>query len=294
MSNGESHTHQIRRIAANALDRIALIQAILTSYYKGYKNRELFERVETYCMFIGYPRSGHSLIGSLLDAHPCAIIAHELDALKFVEAGFGKRQLYQLLLGNSQRFARRGREWSGYAYEVPHQWQGRFDKLRVIGDKKGGRSTLWLAENPALLSRLQKTVATGVKFIHVIRNPYDNIATMHQRALENNQNPILRSTIEDYFFRCEANANLKKRLENNAVIDVRHESLIEDPKALLRELCGFLGLGYEEDYLEDCASIVLRSPHKSRYEVEWNAEALAAVRAGIRRFDFLKGYSYED
>ena len=41
-------------------------------------------------MFIGYPRSGHSLIGSLLDVHPNAIVAHELDALKFVGAGFGK------------------------------------------------------------------------------------------------------------------------------------------------------------------------------------------------------------
>jgi hypothetical protein len=40
-------------------------------------------------MFIGYLRSGHSLIASLLDAHPNAIATHELDALKFVGARFG-------------------------------------------------------------------------------------------------------------------------------------------------------------------------------------------------------------
>ena len=83
-------------------------------------------------------------------------------------------------------------------------------------------------------------------------------------------------------------------LGNDAVIDVRHESLMEDPKSVLRELCGFLGLGYEDDYLEDCASIVFKSPHKSRYEVEWDDEMLDVVRAGICRFDFLEGYSYED
>ena len=69
---------------------------------------------------------------------------------------------------------------------------------------------------------------------------------------------------------------------------------MEDPKSVLCELCGFLGLGYEDDYLEDCASIVFKSPHKSRYEVEWDDETLDAVGAGIRRVSFLEGYSYED
>ena len=46
-----------------------------------------FEKLQAYCMFIGYPRSGHSLVGSLLDAHPNIIIAHELNALQFVVAG---------------------------------------------------------------------------------------------------------------------------------------------------------------------------------------------------------------
>jgi hypothetical protein len=286
--------NHMRGSVVKALDRLMLAQAHLTSYYRGRKNRKPFDGVRKYCMFIGYPRSGHSLIGSLLDAHPNAIVAHELDALKFIEAGFDKDQLYQLLLDNSRRFTRKGREWTGYNYEVPGQWQGRFDKLLVIGDKKGGRSTLRLAANPELLHQLRKTVATNVKFVHTIRNPYDNIATMHKRALEHDRNQALSATVEDYFSRCEMNANLKERLENCTVFDVRHESFVEDPKFLLRKLCGFLDLGYDEDYLEDCASIVFTSSHKSRYDIEWDAETLAAVRAGILRFDFLTGYSYEE
>lgn len=122
-------------------------------------------------MFIGYPRSGHSLVGSLLDAHQHAIVAQELDALRFVEAGFGRYQLYQLLLDNFRRFAWRGREWTGYACEVSNQWQGRFDELHVIGYKKCGRSTLRLAEDPGLLHRLQKTVATGIKLSTLLGIP---------------------------------------------------------------------------------------------------------------------------
>jgi hypothetical protein len=30
---------------------------------------------------------------------------------------------------------------------------------------------------------LQKIVAIEIKFIHTIRNPYDNVVTMHKRAL---------------------------------------------------------------------------------------------------------------
>lgn len=286
--------NQMRRSAVRALDRLMMTQSYLASFYRGRENRELFDGIGTYCMFIGYPRSGHSLIGSLLDAHPSAIIAHELDALKFIEAGFNKNQLYQLLLDNSRRFARKSRQWTGYTYEVPGQWQGRFDKLRVIGDKKGGRSTLRLAENPELLHRLRKTVATDIRFIHTIRNPYDNIATMHKRALEHARNQALNTTIEDYFSRCQMNANLKERLENGVVLDVRHESLVEDPTSLLHDLCAFLRLGCEKDYLEGCASIVFSLPHKSRYDIEWDPETLATVRAGIRRFSFLEGYSYEE
>ena len=286
--------NQMRESIVKALDRLMLAQAYLVSSYRGRKNRKLFDGVETYCMFIGYPRSGHSLIGSLLDAHPNVIVAHELDALKYVDAGLGKYRLYQLLLDNSRRFAQRGREWTGYTYGVPGQWQGRFDKLRVIGDKKGGRSTLQLAENPELLHRLRKTVATDIRFIHTIRNPYDNIATMHKRTLEHNHNQALSATVEDYFSRCEMNANLKERLEKGVVLDVRHESFVEDPKSMLRELCSFVGLGYDKDYLEGCASIVFSSSHKSRYDIEWDTAALAAVRTGISRYGFLKGYSYEE
>ena len=52
----------------------------------------------------------------------------------------------------------------------------------MIGDKKGGKSTLRLGERPELLDRLAATVAVPVKIIQVVRNPYDNIATMHRRA----------------------------------------------------------------------------------------------------------------
>src|SRR2546430_1706106 len=103
--------------------------------YHGFLDRSLFDRVETCCLFIGYPRSGHSLIGSLIDAHPEVVLAHELDLLRYVYARFGRLALCHLALENSRAFTRRGRAATLYSYSVPGQWQGRFERIRVLGDK---------------------------------------------------------------------------------------------------------------------------------------------------------------
>lgn len=58
---------------------------------------------------------------------------------------------------------------------------------QVIGDKKGGRTTRLLASNNNLLGNMSKTVNLPIKIIHVVRNPFDNIATMVLRKLKINR-----------------------------------------------------------------------------------------------------------
>ena len=258
---------------------------------EGYEDGRTFEDVETFCMFIGYPRSGHSLVGSLLDAHPNAAIAHELNALECVEKGLDREHIFQLVLENSRRVAKSGRRWEGYGYKVPNQWQGRFERLQVIGDKKGGASTRKLSSTPGILRRLLDIIDAEIKFIHVVRNPYDNISTMFEHR---HHNQSLRSVIEDYLFLCATNSKIRERIGGDQVFDLRHEALVEAPEVLLGYLCNFLGLEPVKDYLEDCASLVFDSPRKTRYEVQWSAGTIAAVQKGIDHHEFLRGYSYED
>jgi hypothetical protein len=285
-----------KEVARKAHKGLDLSKDYLRSLYKTYKDGGPFGNVETYCMFVGYPKSGHSLIGALLDAHPEAIIAHELDALSYLRTGLGKKQLFYLLLENSREHARAGRGWSGYSYEVPNQWQGRFENLRVIGDKKAGISSYRLASKPALLDRLRETVGVPVKLVHVIRNPYDNISTMLRDGVDNRNmqgRQGLRNCIEGYFSKCVAVRDLKDRTGAD-VFDVRHESFVEDPVRHLGDLCDFLGLKGLDDYLNDCASIIFESPNKSRHKVEWDPESIEIVKSRMGEFDFLRGYSYED
>ena len=275
-----------------------LAASYLRSSIGGRRDRDLFESVETYCMFVGYPKSGHSLFGSLLDAHPDAIIAHEQDALRYLGAGFGRAQLFHLLLENSRRYAGAGRNWNVYSYTVPGQWQGRFRKLRVIGDKKGALSTLRLDRDPGLQARIRKTAGVPVKYVHVVRNPYDNISTMLRDGVfgwrTNGRGHDLARSIEDYFSLCEAMRRFEERTDPGDVFEIRHEEIVEDPERALRGLCDFLGLDTPEDYLRDCAGTVFRAPSRSRNKVEWSAEEVELVRRRAEEFRFLRGYSYED
>ena len=252
------------------------------------EREESFQDLGTYCMFIGYPRSGHSLIGALLDAHPNMIIAHELNVLKRIREGLNERQIYQLLLENSHTRAKAGRGASGYSYEVPNQWQGKFQKLKVIGDKQGGGSSRRLGNRPGSLQSLRNTFTRQIKFIHVTRNPYDNIATIADR-----KNYSLEESATHYFSLCENIQKIKAQMATRDLFDLQHESFIANPQVILRGLCQFLGVDASDDYLNDCASIVYKSPHRSRYDARWDGKLIDAVKKRIAEFPFLAGYSFE-
>lgn len=251
-------------------------------------NKDIFKDLENFCLFLGYPRSGHSLVGSLIDAHPNAIVAHELDILDYVDLGASAIHMNYLLLENAQKFSRNGRKWTGYSYEVPNQWQGRFSKLRLIGDKKGGGSAIRLRRKPELLKKLHDKIGINLKIIHVIRNPFDNITTISKR-----QNYSLGKSIDFYFSMCETISDLKKNATFYDILDLRQEELINSPKEILAKICRFLELEETRDYINDCSSIVYKKSHKSRFETPWNSKSIDAVDRRMKEFEFLNDYSYE-
>lgn len=257
------------------------------------EEQEVFRGVETYCMFVGHATSGHSVVGALLDAHPNIMLPDEMDTLKLVSAGFSREQIYHLLLERSRLQASRGRmkirrTGQRSSYAVPGQWQGRYEKLMVIGASKAGTSSREFAAEPTLLPRVYETFPR-VKFIHVVRNPYDNISTLSlKKGLE------LQYVIDFYFSVCEGLAELYARVGLGDLLIVRQEDIVEEPAGRLLDMCKFLGVGAEADYLAACASVVYKSPVRSRREAAWSAPQLEQVRRQIERFDFLRGYSYDE
>lgn len=277
------------------LQKLRMTQRYVTSYYKSSRERALFANVHTYCMFVGHARSGHSIVGALLDAHPNIVLPDEVNVLEYVAAGFNKQQIFYILLARAQRQARRGRIKAGrngktYSYFVPGQWQGRSEKICVIGDSTAGKTTQQLAHDPALLARLQRTVeGMNVKIIHVLRNPYDNISTLMMRGARTFENAL-----ERYFANCATIAELYQSTSSIDMFTLRQEDLINEPRVTLPHICQFLCVEANAEYVEACASILYRSPARSRFSINWQPQQIEAVAANMEPFPFLHGYSYKD
>lgn len=225
-----------------------------------------FRAVERYCMFVGTPRSGHSLVGALLNAHPELLIANELDALSRIREGIDRRALFEEILAADRDFAARGRRHMGFEYAVPGAWQGRFTRLRVIGDKKGGRSSWWLHDEPELLPRLRALVGLPLRFVHVVRSPWDNISTIARR-----HELSLDAAIAWYFDTCAAVAGIFARIPEEERHTLHHEDLVADPKGQLSALARSLEVSVDEGWLEACAAVVRPTANRSRAERPWSA-----------------------
>jgi len=141
-----------------------------------------------------------------------------------------------------------------------------------------------------LLDFLRNKIAIDLKFVHVMRNPYDVLATMSRRS----PHKALDKHIDRFFQLCSGVERLKNQNQDLHIYDLRLESFIEDPKSGLADLCYFLGIKAEASYLENCASIVFPSPKKSRFDIEWSREAIGRVRERMEAFNFLSGYAYDE
>ena len=242
--------------------------------------------LESFFTFIGYPRSGHSVVSSILDAHPDAVCSHRLDALKFIARGESAEKIFYRIVRNAERFADSGRRLTGYSYPIRDQWQGRSRELKAIGDQEARWATLRLRRDPAMLAEFRRRLE--LKFVHVVRNPYDNITTMANRKLQH-----LSPAIDAYFELCDGVAEIKRSFGREKVLDMHHEALVSHPAKEIRRLCEFLHLDPAPDYLESCGKLVHKKPHQSRSAGDWTPDLIGQVAERSDAYDFLSGYGYE-
>jgi hypothetical protein len=253
---------------------------------------KLFAHLDAFCMFIGYPRTGHSLIGAIIDAHPEAAIAHEANVLRLVaEARLSRARLFQVLYDDAAERAATGRMQSGYSYAIPGQWQGRSTTLRVIGDKSGGKSSRRLIENPGELVRLHEVVQLPLRILHVTRNPFDAVARMSKVTKNGELKETLQESIERFTGYARVNADVLDDRDFD-ILTIRHEEFVGQPREQIERVLSFLGLVPGAEYLDACIAVVRPSTHHTRNEVEWTQAQKDELQSVIERYPFFAGYSF--
>lgn len=275
----------------------------------------VYDDVDTALLFIGYPRSRHTIVSAILDAHPNIMLSNEMNLIgtygKHPE--LSKTEMFDKITSLSYHLATKGRRsWTmqGNAtmyvktgYKVPNQWQGTFDgTLKILGDKIGWFTAAYLAmeSGRSLLKQIEDDYNVKAKFIHVIRNPFDNIATIAMRLLglrtgeqthKHNISKQIDSSIRRYFG-IARNCQTTKEAFGDRVFDIIGEDFVRDPPKHLRKICDFLEITCSEDYLRDCSSIIDPVPSETRSFVVWTPEQIKTVYTSMESIEFLQKQSY--
>lgn len=270
----------MRRIVGRAMKfAIRPTLARIPGRWTAHQQADALDDVERFLVFVGAPRSGHTLVGALLDAHPEARIAHELDVLRAVAVRAGRRSILGNVLRRHRWFAARDRRWTGYDYRVPGQDTVR--RLRVLGDKAGGMTTAWLLHDAHLLDRLQDTLQLPVHVVHHIRHPLDNLATIVRR-----DGIGLDAALDRLEHQLDVLVPLLARWE---AVHTHHEDLTVDPVGPLQAIAHDLQLDAPTAWLE-AARQVVRPASRTRDNVAWSDPQQARLDALLAPVPWLRRY----
>lgn len=264
-------------------------------------------KVETFVFFVGYSRSGHSIVASLLDAHPNIIIAHEYNLFRrwkgsmYQNRSFLYNELYQNSFNNAEKGWRSAvKNQKGYTLAVEDSWQGAFENLLVIGEKSGAVTAQTYDNDPwsfiEALEELHHTVQVPIKVIHVVRNPYDIISTrllymdgkthkskVHATVDMKHVSPRnLSSQVNRTIHLVQ---NVQELLQNCSLnsLEIHTADLVLDPKHVIINLCMFLGVECSQEYLKQCSDKIFARQSQTRYLVEWPEELIEKVYQMIIR-----------
>lgn len=254
------------------------------------RHPDLFTQVETVCVFIGHVKSGGTLLGAMIDAHPDALVADEVDVLSRLEDGFGRREIFEVLAKNSRREAMKGRvtarRLGGYSLAIPDQWQGRHRVVRVIGASRAGPTTRLIGDRPDRLDELRGFASPArLRFIHVVRNPLDPIAAMVLRGGRS-----VEDATADYARQAERAEQLRAKLSPDEYHTAHYEAMLADPAATVESVVEFLGLEQRPEHVAACAALVDPGRPGERGAVEWSPAQLEAVRDIVESHAFLADY----
>ena len=285
-------------------------------------SKKTVDNVEKFVFFVGYPRSGHSVIASLMDSHPNIVIAHQYNVFgEWVKGNMSstlqnKEFLFNELYKDSWYQATSGwrtakSDVKGYSLHTDSSWLGRYKQLKVIGDKDAALTSWTYYRYPDQFQdafhHLKESLKIPIRVIHVVRNPYDMIAThllykvsdrpgrRLKTATENNKynnTRLLQIGAINVFREVNAVESMTKAL-NLDVLETHNIDLVQDPRGTMQKICDFVGVECSESYLQLCQDKAFDKVSITRNLVYWSKELLADVEKRVKLHRFFDRYSFD-
>ena len=282
---------------------------------------QAMKTVKRFVLFVGIGRSGSSILGSLMDAHPHVVISNEYYILnRFL---FKKNDIFNALYARTIRsLTKLCNNSKGYTLEVDGLWQADYsDYIEVFGDKSASHVSRFYLQNKQRFIEnydiLRRILDMPILVIHPLRNPFDIITTLaitkftayrdigelEKRSFESkavikelklqNLTVFQNIAIANVFSVFDAAQELTENVfgkEN--VLEVHNCDLVSYPKRTLSRIFDFLEVDTTEHYLDVCAEKVFKSVSRSRNVIKWTPEQIEMVERRMKKYKFLQRYSY--
>ena len=245
---------------------------------------KIFNDFQTFCLIIGNARSGSTILGSAIDAHPNAIVANETLASNNFWRGLNKESILQEVIENACVNHQNSRPSENYHYQIGDAPATK-KRVHVYGDKIWNPATLLLHGDYELIPRLSETLNAKIFLIASIRNPFDTIATMHRRS----QAPIA-DRIRWYFMHCESISALEARSPDAGFMHCHHELLIANPDEELLRICEALNLSTDKKHLESISKFLFKTPSRTSSTIDWTVEDIENILTRMQNFPYLAHY----
>lgn len=241
----------------------------------------------SFLLIVGNARSGSTLLGAAIDAHPSAVISNESTGSWELWKKMSREQILTHIYDNAMAMAAARRPSEGYHYQIGPAPNDK-SAIVVAGDKMWNPSVLLMHGSAKILPDLENRLNVPVKIIEAVRNPFDVIASMHQRS-----GLPVRDRIRWYFMHCEATAALHERLSAENLTVSHHADLLANPDLELTRLCKFLKLSPCASHIAAVKKALLPQPRKTSARIDWNPADVAEITRRMGDFGTLARYVNE-
>lgn len=212
---------------------------------------------------VGCPRSGTTLLQSLLASHPDIISFPESHFFRLlVEKRSRLRQMLNLAspIARShyaQFFAETGypdakRFLKQTDITIPQYARAFYRALDAIAQQEG--KPIWLEKTPGhvrYINYIEATIAQP-KFIHIVRNGTDVVASLYEVTHKYPNLWEKAYSVDECISHWEKDVKLTLHYLNqpNHIV-VQYEQLADDPEPILMDLCKFIGTAFYKEMLSN-------------------------------------------
>jgi hypothetical protein len=219
--------------------------------------------IKSRLFLVGCPRSGTTLLQSLLAAHPEVISfpeshlfqslwMHRWSRLLGLAYPKGRQQLNWFLQEiNQPQFINNLPKNARFMHQYGKVLQEALDSATLAQGKQ-----IWLEKSPEHVRYIRYIEAAipDAKFIHLIRNGSDVVASLYDVTHKHRQPEVWGEPWElekciRHWVRSVEFSSLHLNKPNHIL--VRYEALVENPEVILRELCDFIGTPFYPSMLKD-------------------------------------------